>query len=170
MTGVGTGFRLVTWSSGVLSADGSASFAIQVSSTAGSFTPVDSLFAFNATAPLAAGACTSSLRSSGMRRVTFRRLLPVQRLLAKRATSASLALVIGSNRGRLGSSKRPGVRISPAPSSNSKAELIVPRRSASPPLPNAGSWSGAGSITLPIGAIGSAPWRNGLSARLGTKT
>jgi hypothetical protein len=72
MTGIGTGFRLVTWSSAVFSADGSASFAIQVSSTAGSFTPVDSVFAFNATAPLAAGARTSSLRSLGMRRVTFR--------------------------------------------------------------------------------------------------
>jgi hypothetical protein len=72
MTGIGTGFRLVTWSSAVFSADGSASFAIQVSSTAGSFTPVDSVFAFNATAPLAAGASTSRLRSSGVRRVTFR--------------------------------------------------------------------------------------------------
>jgi hypothetical protein len=63
----------------LFSSDGSASVGIILSSTAGSPTPIDGLFAFNASAPLTAG--TSGLRSSGVRRVTLGK--PVARSAAR---------------------------------------------------------------------------------------
>ena len=59
--------------------NGSATIQILLSTTAGPSTPVDAVFAFNASAPLTAGA--SALRSSGARRVTLGK--PVARSAAR---------------------------------------------------------------------------------------
>jgi hypothetical protein len=49
--------------------NGSATFQVLISSTAGTLTPVDGAFTFNVSAPLTA--TSSSLRTSGVKRMTF---------------------------------------------------------------------------------------------------